>query len=81
MVLKHCLYSDIYKEVIMITKKYLKELEKRYIGKRIIIDDKSNVGTIISINSLGQLEVQFDKGDMIFLKPEDEFHEVHNWEL
>lgn len=66
----------------MITKKYLKELEKRYIGKRIVFnDDKNKVATIDSVSSYGQLIAHYDDGSVRYIEPEDEFHEVYNWEL
>ena len=66
----------------MITKKYLKELEKRYIGKRIVFnDDKNKVATIDGVSSYGQLIAHYDDGSVRCIEPEDEFHEVYNWEL
>ena len=65
-----------------ITKKYIKELEKQYIGKRIVFDDDENmVATINGVSSYGQLIVHYDNGFVRYIEPEDEFHEVRNWEL
>lgn len=65
-----------------ITKKYIKELEKQYIGKRIVFDDDENmVATINGVSSYGQLIVNYDNGSVRYIEPEDEFHEVRNWEL
>lgn len=64
-----------------ITKKYIKELEKRYIGKRIMFDDENIVATIDGVSSYGQLIAHYDNGSVRYVEPEDEFHEVHNWEL
>ena len=68
----------------MITKKYLKELEKRYIGKRIVLDEEYNygdfakglVGTITEISPFGQLKIDVDGGGYIYLNPEDKFHMI-----
>lgn len=73
----------------MITKKYLKELEKRYIGKRIMLDEEYNygdfakglIGTITEVSCFGQLKFDVDGGGFIYLTPDDKFHEVCNWEL
>lgn len=73
----------------MITKKYIKELEKRYIGKRIMLDEGYNygdfakglIGTITEVSPFGQLKFDVDGGGFIYLTPDDKFHEVFNWEL
>ena len=65
----------------MITKKYLKELEKLYIGKRIVFDDEDMVATIDGVSSNGQLITHYDNGSVRYIEPEDKFHEVYNWEL
>ena len=65
-----------------ITKKHIKELEKRYIGKRIVFDDDENmVATIDGVSSYGQLIVHYDNGSVRYIEPDDEFHEVCNWEI
>ena len=58
----------------MITKKYLEELKDKYIGKRISIKEECVLGTIREISNTGQLITYFDNGDVLYLKPEDEFH-------
>ena len=64
-----------------ITKKHIKELEKQYIGKRIVFDDKNMVATIDGVSSYGQLIIHYDNGSVRYIEPDDEFHEVYNWEL
>ena len=65
-----------------ITKKHIKELEKQYIGKRIVFDDDENmVATIDGVSSYGQLIVHYDNGSVRYIEPDDEFHEVCNWEM
>lgn len=66
-----------------ITKKYLNELKKNFLGKRITIDGVNDgvVGTIDGFSDYGQLIVHFDNGSVYYLTPEDNFHEVKNWEL
>ena len=65
-----------------ITKKYIKELEKQYVGKRIVFNDNENmVATIESVSPYGQLVVHYDNGSVRYIEPEDEFYEVCNWEL
>ena len=39
------------------------------------------VATIEGVSSYGQLIVHYDNGSVRYIEPEDEFHEVHNWEL
>ena len=73
----------------MITKKYIKELKKRYVGKRVILDEEYNegdfseglVGTIIEVSTLGELKFEADTGGYVYLLPDDKFHEIYNWEL
>ena len=75
--------------VIKITKKYIKELEKQYIGKRIMLDEEYNycdfanglIGTINEVSCFGQLKFDVDGGGFLYLTPDDKFHEVCNWEL
>ena len=72
-----------------ITKKYIKELEKQYIGKRIMLDEEYNygdfakglIGTITEVSCFGQLKFDVDGGGFLYLTPNDKFHEVYNWEL
>ena len=72
-----------------ITKKYIKELEKQYIGKRIMLDEEYNygdfakglIGTITEVSCFGQLKFDVDGGGFLYLTPDDKFHEVCNWEL
>lgn len=66
-----------------VTKKYLSELKKNFFGKRIIIDGVNDgvVGTIDGFTDEGKLIVYFDNGSVYYLTPEDDFHEVYNWEL
>ena len=73
----------------MITKKYLKELEKQYVGKRVMLDEEYNygdfakglIGTITEVSTLGELKFEADTGGYVYLLPEDKFHEIYNWEL
>lgn len=68
--------------MVKITKKRIKELQKQYIGKRIVFDDDENmVATIDGVSSYGQLMVHYDNGAVRYIEPDDEFHEVYNWEL
>ena len=74
----------------MITNKHIKELEKQYIGKKIIIigtrvvlDEKYNgdlgkglTGVITEVSPFGQLKIDVDGGGFIYLNPEDEFHMI-----
>lgn len=72
-----------------ITKKYIKELEKQYVGKRIMLDEEYNygdfakglIGTITEVSCFGQLKFDVDGGGFLYLTPNDKFHEVCNWEL
>lgn len=72
-----------------ITKKYIKELEKQYVGKRIMLDEEYNygdfskglIGTITEISSFGQLKFNVDGGGLLYLNPKDKFHEIYNWEF
>lgn len=71
------------------TKKYIKELEKKYLGKRIVLDEEFNygdfakglIGTITEISDFGQLLFKVDGGGLLYLNPEDKFHEIYNWEF
>ena len=73
----------------MITKKYIKELQKRYVGKRVVLDEEYNgvdfpekmVGTIIEVSTLGELKFEADTGGYVYLLPDDKFHEIYNWEM
>ena len=67
----------------MITKKYLNELKRNFLGKRIKMDNINNgvVGTIDGFTDDGKLIVHFDDNSIYYLTPEDKFHEVYNWEL
>lgn len=73
----------------MITKKYIKELQKRYVGKRVVLDEEYNgndfpeglVGTITEVSMFGELKFEADIGGYVYLLPEDKFHEIYNWEL
>ena len=67
----------------MITKKYLNELKRNFLGKRIKMDNVNNdvVGTIDGFTDDGKLIVHFDDNSIYYLTPEDKFHEVCNWEL
>ena len=66
----------------MITNKYIKELEKRYVGKRIVLDEEYNfgdfakglAGTITEVSPFGQLKSDVDGGGYIYLSPKDKFH-------
>lgn len=68
----------------MITNKHIKELEKQYVGKRIMLDEEYNygdfakglVGTITEISSFGQLKFYVDGGGFIYLNPKDKFHVI-----
>lgn len=72
-----------------ITKKYIKELEKRYVGKRVILDEEYSegdfpeglVGTITEVSTLGVLKFEADTGGYVYLFPDDKFHEIYNWEM
>ena len=73
----------------MITKKYIKELQKRYVGKRVVLDEEYNgmdfpekmVGTITEVSTLGELKFEADTGGYVYLLPDDKFHEIYNWEI
>lgn len=75
--------------MMKITKKYIKELEKQYLGKRIMLDEEYNygdfakglIGTITEVSCFGQLKFDVDGGGFLYLMPDDKFHEVCNWEL
>mgnify|MGYP003311863206 CR=1 FL=1 len=68
----------------MITNKHIKELEKRYVGKRIVLDEQYNygdfakglVGTITEISPFGQLKFDVDGGGFIYLNSKDKFHMI-----
>lgn len=68
----------------MITNKHIKELEKRYTGKRIILDEEYNygdfakglTGVITEVSPFGQLKFDVDGGGYIYLNPEDKFHMI-----
>lgn len=68
----------------MITNKHIKELEKRYVGKRIVLDEEYNcgdfakglIGTITEISPFGQLKFDVDGGGYIYLTPKDKFHMI-----
>ena len=71
----------------MTTNRYIKELKKQYVGKRIVLDedygDFANglIGTITEVSPSGQLKLDIDSGGFIYLTPYDKFHEICNWEL
>lgn len=71
----------------MTTNRYIKELKKQYVGKRIVLDEdygdftKGFIGTITEISPSGQLKLDVDGGGFIYLTPYDQFHEICNWEL
>ena len=66
----------------MITNKHIKELEKLYIEKKIVLDEQYNygdfakglVGTITEISPFGQLKFTADDGICIYLTPKAIFH-------
>lgn len=66
----------------MITNKHIKELEKLYIEKKIVLDEQYNygdfakglVGTITEISPFGQLKFDVDGGICIYLTPKAIFH-------
>ena len=73
----------------MTTNRYIKELKKQYVGKRIVLDEEYNygdfakglIGTITEVTPFGQLKFDIDGGGFIYITPYDKFHEVCNWEL
>ena len=71
------------------TKEYIKELEKHYMGKRIMLDEEYNygdfakglIGTITEVSCFGQLKFDIDGGGFLYLMPDDKFHEIYNCEV
>ena len=75
----------------MITNKHIKELEKQYIekkviiiGTRVVLDEEYNcgnfakglTGVITEVSPFGQLKIDVDGGGYIYLNPEDKFHMI-----
>jgi len=66
----------------MITNKHIKELEKRYVGKRIVLDQECNygdfaqglTGVITGVSPSGQLKFDVDGGICIYLTSKAIFH-------
>ena len=68
----------------MITNKHIKELEKRYVGKRIVLDQECNygdfaqglIGIITGVSPSGQLKFNADDGICIYLTSKAIFHMI-----
>ena len=68
----------------IITNKHIKELGKRYVGKRIVLDEDYNCGdfanglsgVIKEVSPFGQLRIDVDGGGFIYFNPEDKFHMI-----
>ena len=74
---------------MMITNKHIKELEKRYIGKKVVLIGKRVVfaedygdigkaltGVITEVSPSGQLKINVDVGGYMYISPEDKFHMI-----